>query len=130
MPLTPTRRAIPTLPTHPRTWANGDRGPLATKRLKVAAEAKARAAALDAKAEFTAVLGLFDEFAEFITTQKDHRDVGHPAMNLTGTLKPCQVEALRWLVSVFAEGQSAILAQDSGWGKAVQVSEPWFRALP
>ena len=38
-----------------------------------------------------------------------------------GTLKPYQVEGLRWLATLFENGLSGILADEMGLGKTIQV---------
>lgn len=38
-----------------------------------------------------------------------------------GTLKPYQLEGLRWLVTLYENGLSGILADEMGLGKTIQV---------
>lgn len=45
-----------------------------------------------------------------------------PANLVGGTLKPYQVEGLRWLVTLYENGLSGILADEMGLGKTIQAS--------
>lgn len=44
-----------------------------------------------------------------------------PTKLVGGTLKPYQLEGLRWLVTLYENGLSGILADEMGLGKTIQV---------
>lgn len=50
-----------------------------------------------------------------------HRAVHQPSNLVGGTLKPYQLEGLRWLVTLYENGLSGILADEMGLGKTIQV---------
>jgi ATP-dependent DNA helicase len=51
----------------------------------------------------------------------DRNLVQQPTGMTGGTLKPYQVEGLRWLATLFENGLSGILADEMGLGKTIQV---------
>lgn len=48
--------------------------------------------------------------------------VVQPSNLVGGTLKPYQLEGLRWLVTLYENGLSGILADEMGLGKTIQAS--------
>ena len=53
--------------------------------------------------------------------KKEKALVVQPKAMTGGTLKPYQVEGLRWLATLFENGLSGILADEMGLGKTIQV---------
>ena len=53
--------------------------------------------------------------------KKEKALVVQPKAMIGGTLKPYQVEGLRWLATLFENGLSGILADEMGLGKTIQV---------
>ncbi|CAM9529766.1 unnamed protein product, partial [Laminaria digitata] len=52
---------------------------------------------------------------------KDDASFRQPANLVGGSLKPYQLEGLRWLVTLYENGLSGILADEMGLGKTIQV---------
>lgn len=62
------------------------------------------------------------EMAEAQAKMKGDRNLVQQPTGMTGgTLKPYQVEGLRWLATLFENGLSGILADEMGLGKTIQV---------
>ncbi|CAM9814495.1 unnamed protein product, partial [Scytosiphon promiscuus] len=53
--------------------------------------------------------------------EKDDGSFRQPPNLVGGTLKPYQLEGLRWLVTLYENGLSGILADEMGLGKTIQV---------
>ena len=52
-----------------------------------------------------------------IARASNHHSPHHPGV----TMRPYQLEGLRWLAQAYANGHSAILADEMGLGKTLQV---------
>ncbi|CAN0188604.1 unnamed protein product [Ectocarpus sp. 6 AP-2014] len=59
---------------------------------------------------------------EAAAREKDDDSFRQPSNLVGGTLKPYQLEGLRWLVTLYENGLSGILADEMGLGKTIQAS--------
>ena len=60
------------------------------------------------------------EDANFINKYRCHFDVTQPSNLANGILKPHQLEALEWMINLYAQESNGILADDMGLGKTIQ----------
>jgi ATP-dependent helicase STH1/SNF2 len=58
--------------------------------------------------------------AYYTVTHKVHEEVRQPSIMVNGTLKPYQLEGLRWMVSLYNNNLNGILADEMGLGKTIQ----------
>merc|ERR1719197_1595351 len=83
------------------------------------------------KAQLDTLLAKAEQYSQFIVNsqqaeaepskKKEKALVVQPKAMTGGTLKPYQVEGLRWLATLFENGLSGILADEMGLGKTIQV---------
>ncbi|CAM9679722.1 unnamed protein product, partial [Ectocarpus fasciculatus] len=59
---------------------------------------------------------------EAAAREKDDDSFRQPSNLVGGTLKPYQLEGLRWLVTLYENGLSGILADEMGLGKTIQAT--------
>ncbi|CAB1114985.1 unnamed protein product [Ectocarpus sp. CCAP 1310/34] len=59
---------------------------------------------------------------EAAAREKDDGSFRQPSNLVGGTLKPYQLEGLRWLVTLYENGLSGILADEMGLGKTIQAT--------
>ncbi|KAJ8613507.1 hypothetical protein CTAYLR_002183 [Chrysophaeum taylorii] len=117
----PVARTVAPRPVKPRVPTADDvaRGAM-RDRIKREMEERAPRRAAFAARHGTALRAFGAEIPEAPTvTSLNHADVAPPP-EMTATLRPHQVEGLRWLVRMHDDGVSQILGDEMGLGKTIQ----------